>query len=139
MPEAIRGSIRYIQRYKQLISFEGLERHRKITPTDIDGLIDYNGNAFIYMEFKTEGKLIDFGQKKAIENVVDSHEIAGHRSCGVLIYHNVPSDRIIDAKSQIVNSIYQNHKWTDWSQSKRTVNEFIEIWENWCLSKNVKI
>lgn len=52
--EVGRGEIKFIDRYKQLISYEGLERHRKITPTDIDGVIDYNGNAFIFLEGKLE-------------------------------------------------------------------------------------
>jgi len=59
----IRGLIKYPSRYKQLISFEGLERHRKITPTDIDGLIDYAGNAFFYMECKLESKYFNEGIK----------------------------------------------------------------------------
>ena len=47
-----RGSIKFPVRYKQLITYEGMERMQKLTPTNIAGLIDYNGNAFIFIECK---------------------------------------------------------------------------------------
>jgi len=135
----IRGSIKYLKKYKQLISFEGMERMRKITPTDIDGLIDYNGNSFIYMEFKTDGKSIDYGQRLAIEHIINSHEQAGHKACALLIYHNCDADEIIMAKEKIIESVYQNNKWRDWKKANQNLIEFLDYWETWCLSKNVNL
>jgi len=125
--EDVRGAIKHIDRYKQLISYEGLERHRKITPTDIDGLIDYSGNAFILMECKLITKEIDYGQKLAIENVVNSLSEAGKQACCLLFKHDKSPDEIIDAKSCIVYDIYYRGKWHHYGT--KTVLFYVEQFE----------
>jgi hypothetical protein len=109
--EDVRGAIRHLDRYKQLISYAGLERHRHITPTDIDGLIDYNGNAFLLLECKLEGKEIDYGQKRAIENIIGSFVESGRKACCLVFRHNSQTDEIIDAKNCIVSDVYYEGKW----------------------------
>jgi hypothetical protein len=139
----IRGSIKYPDRYKQLISFEGLERHRKITPTDIDGLIDYAGNAFLYMECKLESKYfnegIDFGQKKAIENLIESQRMSGCLSIAIIFTHNCNPDEIIIAKDQIVREVYFNHKWKCIKEKNWTVLKAVRWFENYCKKQNIYI
>lgn len=101
-----RGKIRNVKTYKQLISYEGMMRHRKITPTDIDGLIDYNGNAFIFLECKQIGKGMDFGQRKAYENLIDGLAESGKPACCVHFVHNKAHDEIIIAKDCEVVELY---------------------------------
>jgi len=126
-----RGRIKHIDRYKQLISYEGLERHRKITPTDIDGMIDYNGNAFIFIEGKLENKQIDFGQKKAIENVINGLCEAGKPSCCLIFRHNQKPDELIIAKDCIVSEVYYQHKWRYYNTKTVLyyVDEFEKHWK----------
>lgn len=139
----LRGSIKYIDRYKQLISFEGLERHRKITPTDIDGLIDYAGNAFFYMECKLDIKYeeegLDFGQRRAIENLIESHTIAGHIAMAIIFTHNCKSEEIILAKNKIVREIYFQHKWQTPKLNNWTVIQAIDWFEEYCKKNNIYI
>tara|TARA_Y100000310_G_C20579340_1_gene762158 strand:+ start:854 stop:1306 length:453 start_codon:yes stop_codon:yes gene_type:complete len=108
---SVRGEIKYRDRAKQLISYRRLERMRNITPTDIDGFIDYNGNAFVYMDAKLYEKEIDFGQKRAFENVINSHGKAGHPTCAIIFRHNSPSNEDIMAHSCYVDDYYSNLKW----------------------------
>jgi len=118
-----------------------MERHRKITPTDIDGLIDYNGNSFVYIEGKYYTKTIEFGQKRALENLVNSHNKAGNLSCAIIFVHNSPIDEIIMVKDQLIFQVYYNGKWSGKWQEKEyiTVLGFIEKWEKMCLRKKIKI
>ena len=111
----MRGEIKYLERYKQLISYAGMELTRKITPTDIDGFIDLKGKCFIYIEGKLINKELDYGQRLALENVVKSHEKADHKSIAIIFRLNSKPDDLIDAKSQIVSEVYlkynNNYKW----------------------------
>ena len=66
----MRGDIVYRERAKQLRSFSGL-RFGNITPTDIDGLIEYKNKAYAIMETKMDGVEIPFGQMLALERMCD--------------------------------------------------------------------
>ena len=137
-----RGEIKYPKRYKQLISYKGLERHRKITPTDIDGLIDYAGNAFFYMECKLESKYneegLDYGQRRAIENLIESHKIAGHLAIAIIFVHNCDPEEIIIAKDKIVKEIYFEHEWKSPKPNWSVINA-IYWFENYCKKNNICI
>jgi len=143
MYEQDRGNIKYIERYKQLISFSGLRRRRNITPTDIDGVIDYNGNAFLYLECKLEGKEIDLGQRLALERIIFSHEKAGNPSCVLLFTHNVEPENLIDAEKQIVKTVFRKrdglYSWQDIASKQLTVLQCVEIFEKYCISLNIDI
>jgi len=138
----IRGSIRHLDRYKQLISFEGLERHRKITPTDIDGLIDYAGNAFFYMECKLESRYneagLDYGQRRAIENLIESHRMAGHLAMAIIFVHNCLPEELIIARDMNVREVYFEHKWKTPKSNWLVINA-INWFENYCKKNNVHI
>ena len=58
-----RGKIRNENHAKQLNDFSGLLRRRGITPTDIDGLIDYSGRAFIHWKGNTPIPNYRWGKK----------------------------------------------------------------------------
>lgn len=128
------GVIKHIDRFKQVISFAGMERIRRITPTDIDGFIDYGGECFIYMECKREGRDLDYGQRLALENVVKSHTAAGHKACVILFTHNTPFDEVIICRDAPVKSVYGWKdgalRWVDISDN-RTVIRQIELLENY--------
>jgi len=57
---------------KQLVDYEGLQ-WGKITPTDFDGLIEYQDRGFIFFESKYKGTIFDLasGQGKAFKRLVD--------------------------------------------------------------------
>ena len=110
---SVRGDIKHRDRSRQIISYSGLVRHRNITPTDIDGFIDYGGNAFIYMDAKLEGKEIEFGQKLAFENLVKSHVKAEHPTCAIIFRHNTFAAEDIIANECHGDDYYCNMVWHD--------------------------
>lgn len=146
---AERGVIRNKERGKQLNSFKGMIRKRNITPTDIDGFIDYAGSAFIYLEGKIEKAEFVEGQKRALMAAVLSHWKAGHPSMALLYEHNVPATEEIPVGWMIVKAVFclkqipclmrvphkdgqplypLNEYWFH-TQTKTTVLEAIEIFE----------
>ena len=119
--------IKFPERNSQIIDFIGLERRRKITPTDIDGFIDYNGNAFIYFDAKVEGVPVSYGQRKAYENIVHSHIKGGNKACAFIFRHNTPHEESVIAKDGIVDEYYWEGKWA--KGNNNTVLQAIEIIE----------
>ena len=120
-----------------------MERHRKITPTDVDGLIDYSGNSFVYIEGKLVGANMVYGQRLAIENIIESHTAAGNPSVAFIFRHNVPAEEVIIAKDKIVYEVYRmkddKFKWQSISDKKLTLLECVEAWEKHCKEIGVKI
>lgn len=60
------GQIENRARKQQILDFSGLV-FGKITPTDIDGMIEYHGKAFVYYEFKYLNADTKYGQRTAFE------------------------------------------------------------------------
>ena len=111
-------------------------RLRGIAPTDIDGLIDYSGNSFVYIEGKSFNTKILKGQQCALEHVIDSHRKAGHDSIAIIFKHEVREGDVI-VKDQLVTDIY-NGKWI--KQTKPvTVLKAIERWEKHCELKGIQL
>ena len=131
-----RGNIKFKSRAKQINSFAGLIRRRNITPTDIDGIIDYGGKAFIILEGKYGDAELPKGQKMALENLANTILEAKKKSL-VIVYrhyvHNVNDD--INVSKQLVSDIYFKRNWFEIGFYK-TVLKIIEIFENDCDSKN---
>jgi len=77
-----------------------------ITPTDIDGLLDYNGRAFVYLEGKLIGKTTEGGQRYAMQNMVTSHWKAGHPSMALIYEHDIPVSEQIPVAYCFTRMIY---------------------------------
>lgn len=57
-----RGKIKYPLSAGQLRDFSGLQ-YGRITPTDVDALIEYQDKAYILIELKTSGVKLEYGQR----------------------------------------------------------------------------
>lgn len=133
-----RGDIKHRYRAKQINSFAGLIRRRNITPTDIDGLIEYNGNAFIMLEGKYGDAKLPEGQKMALENLANAI-IDGKKIVVIIVYRhyieNTNEDIIVS--QQFVSDVYFNKKWK--KIDGFNVLQTIERFENYCDINNFKI
>lgn len=65
------GLIRNLAFTRQRADFSGL-RFGSITPTDIDGLIEFGGRCCVFMETKHGDADLPFGQRLALERVCDA-------------------------------------------------------------------
>ena len=104
-----------------------------ITPTDIDGFIDFDNRLFIVFELKTAGEKIAGGQKMALERMVDA---LGQFVPTYLIIatHSTPTSQDIDAASCRVEAT--RYKWI-WHPHDDgiTLREFIDrVRATWHIS-----
>lgn len=81
-----RGVIRNIKFARQRADFNGL-RFGTITPTDIDGFVEFSDEVFIFMETKHGGAELPSGQRLALERVCDRVQAGGGEAL-VLVLHN---------------------------------------------------
>jgi hypothetical protein len=126
--EEIDDPIKFPERFKQKISFQGIRRHRNIRPTDIDGLIDYAGNAFILLESKKYDAPIIKAQREAYERLVLAAAEAGKPSCVIQFRHyEENTDNPVIAKNCIVEEIFWEGKWH--AINSKTVLECIDLIE----------
>jgi len=111
-----RGAIRNRSRAKQLRDFTGL-RFGKITPTDIDGFLEFNDTLFVYFEAKQVGATMPYGQKLALTrqcNAIDGTENDQHvtrMAALIVIEHDTEADQDVDYAKAKVTSVYRNREW----------------------------
>ena len=79
--------IEYPDRIKQTCNFTGLV-YGKITPTDIDGCIEYKNKAYVFIEVKTGAKEPPFGQKLALERLVRDTAGKNKTSVAIIVEHD---------------------------------------------------
>lgn len=133
--ETERGKIINLARYKQakLLDFSGLYFERKITPTDIDLIIDFGDKEWILGEFKTKGNDIPYGQRLCLERLLKSLLLNQKLVLGFIAFHETQDcNKIIDASECIVTEIWYNDKWH--KSLPRTVKNLIEKWREFNLS-----
>lgn len=122
---AQRGKIINRERAKQLRDYSGL-KYGKITPTDIDGFIDFGNKAFVFLELKLEGTKLPYGQRLALERIGDTIEEAGKECLVVVAEHNTSLNRDIDVANCKVILKRQNKQWFQSVNSQISVKEIID-------------
>jgi hypothetical protein len=125
MPNENRGKIINEDRAKQLRDFGGL-LFGNITPTDIDGLIEYHNKAYVIMEFKHRDNEIPDGQRKALERMNDDFEQMGKRSICIIARHcQDDCNEPIDAANAIVTEFREKRNWVVIVNNSTLVKNFI--------------
>lgn len=105
-----RGVIRNRQFAQQIRDFSGL-RFGKITPTDIDGFIDYQDKLFIFFESKYGSTPLPYGQKLALERLCDACAESKKLSAVLLLTHTAQPGSDIEFGSLLVTSYRINKTW----------------------------
>ena len=83
-----RGVYQNENRGRQLLLFDGL-RYGNITPTDIDGLIEYKNHLWIVYEAKMTGKDVPRGQRLALERFIADVRAANKHGIAMIVEHDV--------------------------------------------------
>jgi len=105
-----RGVIQNRKFALQINDFSAL-KFGKITPTDIDGFMDFGNKHFVYLETKHAGADLPYGQKLALERLCDATTKAGIKSVVIVAEHNTAGD--IDVGNLLVKKYYFNGQWTN--------------------------
>ena len=81
-----RGRIHTPYLAAQLRDFSGL-RYGKITPTDIDAVLDFGGRLFVFIEAKLVGAALPRGQELALERLTDCYADKGMFALCIVCEH----------------------------------------------------
>lgn len=101
--------IRNRERMRQVRDFRGL-RFGSISPTDIDGILDFGGKLWAIFELKHEDTPMPFGQRLALERLCDGLERGGtHAVVLVASHHEVTTD--IDCATASVTRVRECGAW----------------------------
>ena len=128
MPDSPRGKIYNRKRARQIVNYEGIQIDN-ITPTDIDGLIEYHDLAYILIELKYIGADVPFGQRLAIERLINDLSTTGKSCVAFIAEHNAGCENCecddIIARYAVVRQIYYNHKWHNVISKKETLGDLV--------------
>lgn len=106
-----RGAIRNPEYRQQLADFTGL-RWGAITPTDLDGFIDFSDKLFVFIEGKHGTASMPYGQELALQRLCDAaHGPSGRAAVAFVVNHNTPLDKSIDYASANVAKYRWKGQW----------------------------
>lgn len=93
---------------RQLIDFQGLELDGGIYPTDLDALIEYHDTEYILLEVKFEKTKVPYGQRLALQRMVDDFTKVGKRAVAIVAEHDDinPREPIIAANCSVREIYY---------------------------------
>jgi glycerophosphoryl diester phosphodiesterase len=129
MNDEDRGKIHHREQATRIKDYSGL-RYGKITPTDIDGFLDFNDKIFVFIELKKGDSLPPYGQRLALERLCDACEKAGKSSLVLIASHDAAGD--IDAANLPVVQIRLHGKWRKPIRPmtvRRAIDDFL-TWAN---------
>ena len=104
----IRGVIQHRARARQIVDFRHL-LFGSITPTDVDGLIEFKNRCFLLIELKHVSKPdLDLGQRLALERLCMD---LGKPTMLLHGLHDAPVSQDIDAAAAIVHRYFWRGAW----------------------------
>ena len=118
-----RGTIRQRELANQVRDFSGLSWD-KITPTDIDGFIDFGNRAFVFIETKYADAPLPRGQGLALERLCD--QLNRVVPCLVLVVSHRSDTDIDVAQCRVVMWRYKSG-W-EHPKSEPTTRAVIDNW-----------
>lgn len=106
-----RGKIKFVDRAQQINDFKGL-KIGNITPTDIDGFIEYQDKANIFFEVKYRSKELPYGQQLALERLANDSIKSGKKSIVIVVQHDVEDTNLqVDVSTCYVREFFLYKKW----------------------------
>lgn len=134
-----RGIIQNRARKQQIADMSGL-RYNKITPTDLDGFLDFGDRLFIFIEGKFIATPVLFGQGLSIDRLCDACHCPPRRyAFAIIADHHHPTNEDIDFSQMTVRTIRQNRRWTQPMRDGLTVREAIDRMVSFVENKTGKL
>jgi len=121
------GGLRNKDFARQLRDFTGLT-FGKISPTDIDAFLDFGGKLFVFIEGKHGTAMPPFGQKLALERIVNACQAGGVETLLLLASHDTKGD--VDYASLPVTRLFHKGKWRP-PHKAITVRQAIDEFRAW--------
>lgn len=103
----LRGQIRNVALGTQVRDYSGLT-YAKITPTDIDGIIEMDHKLVIIYEIKHKDAPVPDGQRWVFERIVDALNKTHYAAYLLYVEHSMPPEQPIDVAQCLVSSCYHS-------------------------------
>jgi hypothetical protein len=124
-----RGVIKFRDRARQINNFSNMRYCRGITPTDIDGAFEFDGEMFIFFELKYKEKDIDTGQRLFFERLCNAIQQAGKHCLCIHGKHNIYDfNKDVEADSCVVVKYYADSKTWIEPQTMVTIQELVNLY-----------
>ena len=118
-----RGVIQHRDRARQILDFHGLQYERGITPTDIDLFLDFENKAFVFGEIKHRDTPLQYGQRLALERIVDACPIT---AILFMARHDIDDcEKDVDVSILTVDEYRWEQVWKE-AVKTETVRQFID-------------
>lgn len=117
MADGVIKSIRYA---RQRADFNGM-RFGSITPTDIDGFVEFGNKVFVFIETKHGDSDLPVGQKLALERVCDRVQLSGAQAMVLVLHKHSIGDDAMTYKIAPLPVTRYRYKGK-WFEPKDTIN-----------------
>lgn len=122
MHDVPRGVIKNREFATQVRDFRNL-RFGNITPTDIDGAIEYHNKAYVYIEIKYANSEVPFGQRLFLERQCDDMSVV-KPAISIISFHDTMYGDI-DVGNTIVSEYRYKRNWHN-TKIRMSTRELIE-------------
>ena len=119
-----RGEIRNRKEASRLRSYKSLQ-FGKITPTDIDGFVEFGDKLFVIIEGKNEGVQLPFGQQLALNRLSLAIHDSGRNSLLIICEHTMNEIGDVDVGLSTVRKFMYNRIWIN-PEQQCNVRQVIE-------------
>jgi len=111
------------ERAAQLIDLTGIN-YGNASPTDVDGFLEIRNKLFVFLEFKNQNAPpIGYGQRTALERVVDALHQSGKVSLAVIGQHNTAHTEIVNGAASKALAVRWEGKWINLEGQNFTVSD----------------
>jgi len=96
---------------KKILDYSGL-RYGAITPSDIDGALEFDGRLFVFIEAKRTGAEIFLGQRLMYERITDAIHMPPNRiATSVIVDHEDIEGVDVDMAKSTVRAYRWSGRW----------------------------
>jgi hypothetical protein len=110
MGEIIRGKEYNPRRAKQPKDYSGL-CYGNITPSDLDGILEFKNKLFIFIEYKANGAPIQEGQKLCLARLANAIQSQKITAVSIIADHYGHIGEDIDCANAEVREFFYKGKW----------------------------
>lgn len=108
-------------RARQLLLFDGLEYDNNVAPMDLDGLIEYHDKKYVLIEAKLNNTPVPYGEKTALERMVNDFDKAGKEAIAIIADHKVFNTKEdVHMRDCLIRELYHS-KEKRWREPKRII------------------
>ena len=105
-----RGTYNHKKMGKQLLCFDGIG-YGNVTPMDIDGFIEWHDKKRVMLEIKLRGVNVLWGERLALERMVNDFAKVGKEAMAVIADHKVfNTNEDVMVRDCIVREIYHSRE-----------------------------